>query len=79
MITVRYVAKGRILYLYAPNKDRDSVSGDEAMMRRRSANWTRRTQPDPYDGTYNLAESQSLNRNAYVEDEPVDCVNLENS
>ncbi len=31
-------------------------------------------QPDPYDGSYNLTDPQSLNRYAYVQNDPVNFV-----
>jgi RHS repeat-associated protein len=51
--------------------ERDGNGGDDAMMRRYQSNWTRFSQPDPYDGSYSLAAPQSLNRYAYVENDPV--------
>ena len=37
-------------------------------------NWGRFDQPDPYDGSYSLANPQSLNRYAYVNNDPVNFV-----
>ena len=36
--------------------------------------WQRFDQPDPYDGSYNLTDPQSLNRYAYVQNDPVNFV-----
>ena len=46
--------------------DRDANGGDDAIMRRYQSNNSRFFQPDPYDGSYNLADPQSFNRYAYV-------------
>ncbi len=54
--------------------ERDSNGGDEAMMRRYAGKWQRFVQPDPYDGSYNLANPQSFNRNTYVQNDPVNFV-----
>jgi RHS repeat-associated protein len=51
--------------------ERDSNGSDEAMMRRYEGKWSRFAQPDPYDGSYNLSDPQSLNRYAYTESDPV--------
>ena len=51
--------------------ERDANGGDEAMMRRYEKKWSRFTQPDPYDGSYNLRNPQTLNRYAYVGNNPV--------
>jgi RHS repeat-associated protein len=48
-----------------------TVGGDEAMMRRYQSSLTRFFQPDPYAGSYSLAEPQSFNRYAYVQNDPV--------
>ncbi len=53
---------------------RDSDGGDDAMHRRYGAYWSRFSQPDPYDGSYNVADPQSLNRYAYVQNDPVNFV-----
>jgi hypothetical protein len=39
--------------------ERDANGGDDAMMRRYQSNWTRFSQPDPYDGSYSLTNPQS--------------------
>ena len=54
--------------------ERDGNGGDEAMMRRYAGKWQRFVQPDPYDGSYNLANPQSFNRNTYVQNDPVNFV-----
>ena len=41
------------------------------MFRRYESKWQRFAQPDPYDGSYNLADPQSLNRYAYVQNDGV--------
>ncbi|MFZ0748655.1 MAG: RHS repeat-associated core domain-containing protein, partial [Pyrinomonadaceae bacterium] len=53
---------------------RDSNGGDDAMFRRYQSNWTGFSQPDPYDGSYNLTDPQSFNRYAYVQNDPVNFV-----
>jgi len=53
---------------------RDGNESDEAMMRRYNRWWSRFDQPDPYDGSYNLADPQSLNRYSYVQNDPVNYV-----
>jgi RHS repeat-associated protein len=54
--------------------ERDGNGGDDAMMRRYQSNWTRFSQPDPYDGSYSLADPQSFNRYSYVQNDPVNFV-----
>src|SRR6266436_1180343 len=44
------------------------------MMRSYHSYWNRFDQPDPYDGSYDLTDPQSLNRYAYVESDPVNFV-----
>ncbi len=51
--------------------ERDSISSDDAMHRRYNRWWSRFEQPDPYDGSYNLADPQSFNRYSYVQNDPV--------
>ncbi len=51
--------------------ERDSNADDEAMMRRYSRRHGRFSQPDPYDGSYDLTDPQSLNRYSYVSNDPV--------
>src|SRR5712691_10311458 len=46
----------------------------EAMMRRYQSYWNRFSQPDPYDGSYNLANPQSFNRYSYTQNDPVNFV-----
>lgn len=50
---------------------RDAAGGDDAQQRTYGAWWSRFSQPDPYDGSYNLADPQSFNRYAYVQNDPV--------
>jgi RHS repeat-associated protein len=54
--------------------ERDANSGDEAQARRYEGKHQRFAQPDPWDGSYNLADPQSLNRYSYVENDPVNFV-----
>jgi RHS repeat-associated protein len=54
--------------------ERDANGGDEAMMRRYEGKWQRFAQPDPYDGSYDLSEPQSLNRYTYVLNDPINFV-----
>ncbi|HYG78947.1 MAG TPA: RHS repeat-associated core domain-containing protein, partial [Pyrinomonadaceae bacterium] len=56
------------------NYERDANGGDEAMFRRYESKWARFAQPDPYDGSYNQADPLSLNRYAYVHNDPVNFV-----
>jgi RHS repeat-associated protein len=51
--------------------ERDANSGDDAMMRRYQSYWMRFSQPDPSDGSYDLADPQSLNRYSYTQNDPV--------
>jgi RHS repeat-associated protein len=51
--------------------ERDANGGDDAMMRRYQSNWTRFSQPDPYDGSYDATNPQSFNRYSYVQNDPV--------
>jgi RHS repeat-associated protein len=52
----------------------DADGGDDAMMRRYGSYWSRFSQPDPYDGSYELGNPQSFNRYAYVNGDPVNFV-----
>jgi len=54
--------------------ERDSNGSDEAMFRRYNRWWSCFDQPDPYDGSYNLADPQSFNRYAYTQNDPVNFV-----
>jgi RHS repeat-associated protein len=56
------------------NYERDANGGDEAMFRRYESKWARFAQPDPYDGSYDMADPRSLNRYAYVHNDPVNFV-----
>jgi len=53
---------------------RDNNGSDEAMFRRSNRWHSRFDQPDPYDGSYSLADPQSFNRYAYVGNDPVNLV-----
>jgi RHS repeat-associated protein len=54
--------------------ERDGNGSDEAMFRRFNRWHSRFDQPDPYNGAYNAADPQSLNRYAYVQGDPVNFV-----
>ena len=54
--------------------ERDLNESDEAMMRRYNRWWSRFDQPDPYDGSYDLTDPQSLNRYAYTQNDPVNFI-----
>jgi RHS repeat-associated protein len=54
--------------------DRDANGSDEAMFRRYNRKHSRFDQPDPYDGTYDFANPQSLNRYAYTQGDPVNFI-----
>jgi RHS repeat-associated protein len=54
--------------------ERDGNGNDQAMYRQYHSYWQRFDQPDPYDGSYNLTDPQSLNRYAYVQNDPVNFV-----
>ena len=57
--------------LYA-GLERDTESGlDHAMFRQYSSTFGRWTTPDPYGGSYNVYNPQSLNRYAYVNGTPL--------
>src|SRR6185436_20171327 len=45
--------------------ERDGNGSDEAMFRRFNRWHSRFDQPDPYDGSYDVADPQSFNRYAY--------------
>ena len=51
--------------------ERDADGGDDAMMRRYGSYWSRFSQPDPYEGSYDLTDPQSFNRYAYVQNDPI--------
>lgn len=54
--------------------ERDGSGNDQAMFRQYHGYWHRFDQPDPYDGSYNLTDPQSLNRYAYTQNDPVNFV-----
>jgi len=49
--------------------ERDANGGDEAMFRRYESNLARVSQPDAYDGSYDLSDPQSLNRYSYTQND----------
>jgi len=54
--------------------DRDGNNSDEAMFRRYNRWHSRFDQTDPSDDSYNLLDPQSLNRYAYVRNDPVNLI-----
>jgi RHS repeat-associated protein len=54
--------------------ERDGNGNDQAMNRQYHSYWQRFDQPDPYDGSVNLTDPQSLNRYSYVQNDPVNFV-----
>jgi RHS repeat-associated protein len=54
--------------------DRNANGRDEAMHRSYHAWFNRFDQPDPSDGSYDLADPQSFNRFAYVQNDPVNFI-----
>jgi RHS repeat-associated protein len=54
--------------------ERDGNGSDEAMHRRYNRWYSRFDQPDPYEGSYDLANPQSFNRYAYTQNDPVNFV-----
>jgi RHS repeat-associated protein len=50
------------------------MSQTNAMNRRYNRWWSRFEQPDPYDGSYDATDPQSLNRYAYVQNDPANVV-----
>jgi RHS repeat-associated protein len=51
--------------------ERDGNGNDQAMMRQYHGYFSRFDQPDPYDGSYDLGNPQTLNRYAYTGNDPV--------
>jgi len=51
--------------------ERDAAGMDEAGARKYHGWWSRFDQPDPYDGSYNMADPQSFNRYSYTQNDPV--------
>jgi len=49
-------------------------TGDESQFRRYHGWWSRFAHPDPWDGSYDLNDPQSLNRYAYVQNDPVNFI-----
>ena len=56
------------------NYERDGNASDEAMFRRYNRWWSRFDQPDPYAGSYDMADPQSFNRYGYVQNDPVNFI-----
>jgi RHS repeat-associated protein len=54
--------------------ERDANGSDEAMMRRYEGKWGVFAQPDPYNGSYDLTNPQSLHRYAYSQNDPVNSI-----
>jgi RHS repeat-associated protein len=54
--------------------ERDANGGDEAQQRRYQAWWTRFSQPDPSDASYDLSDPQTFNRYSYVGNDPVNFI-----
>jgi len=54
--------------------ERDGNGSDYAMARSRNTWFSRFYQPDPFDGSYNMADPQSFNRYSYVQNDPVNFV-----
>jgi len=71
--TGRSWAQGKQPHRYA-TYERDGNGNDQAMYRQYHSYWQRFDQPDPYDGSYNMADPQSLNRYSYVQNDPVNFV-----
>ena len=71
--TGRSWAQGRQPHRYT-SYERDGNGNDQAMFRLYHSFWQRFDQPDPYDGSYNLTDPQSLNRYSYVQNDPVNFV-----
>lgn len=51
--------------------ERDGDGEDDAMFRHYNRWWGTFNQPDPYDGSYDLGDPQSLNRYSYTQNDPV--------
>ena len=51
--------------------ERDAHGRDDALMRQYSGWYARFSQPDPYDGAYDLTDPQTFNRYAYVGNDPI--------
>src|SRR5260370_26625945 len=54
--------------------ERDGNASDEAMFRRFNRYHSRFDQPDPYGGSYDFSDPQSLNRYAYTQNDPVNFI-----
>ena len=53
---------------------REGKGIDDAQQRRYNRYYARFEQPDPFDGSYNLTNPQSLNRYSYTENDPVNFI-----
>jgi RHS repeat-associated protein len=71
--TTRSWQQGQQPHRYA-SYERDGNGNDQAMYRQYHSYWQRFDQPDPYDGSYNATDPQSLNRYSYVQNDPVNFV-----
>ena len=54
--------------------ERDSTKSDDAMARRYNRFWYKFDQPDPYEGSNDVTNPQSLNRYTYTQNDPVNFV-----
>jgi RHS repeat-associated protein len=54
--------------------ERDGNGADDAMFRRYNRWWATFDQPDPWNGSYELADPQTLNRYAYVQNDSINLV-----
>jgi RHS repeat-associated protein len=54
--------------------ERDANGSDEAMLRRFNRWHSRFDQPDPYEGSHDFTDPQSLNRYSYTQNDPVNFV-----
>jgi RHS repeat-associated protein len=54
--------------------ERDGDGVDQALMRSYHGWWARFNEPDPWEGSYDLTDPQSLNRYTYVQNDPVNFV-----
>jgi RHS repeat-associated protein len=57
-----------------PSYERDGNGSDDAQARRYHGYWNRFSQPDPFDGSYDLSNPQSFNRYSYVQNDPVNFI-----
>jgi RHS repeat-associated protein len=71
--TNRSWGQGKQSYKFT-SYERDGNGNDQAMFRQYHSYWQRFDQPDPYDGSANITDPQSLNRYSYVQNDPVNFV-----